>query len=218
MTSTTDDEARWAEAQSLLDRLPTESAEERLRRWRRRMVLLVVAVGLGGAAVGLVVVLLFRGTLTHRVETPLWQEITGLVVMGLALVLMIAGLVVQLRGNRRLTVWRTPLAPLTRAQRKELADAVKGKASVRDERLSLARYMAEVVLHQRTQLTGQVGLLLLFVGQWLTSPSVVRLGIVAGYGVLLAVAVPFLRRSASRAQRFLEAHPTPDVRAGEVEP
>jgi hypothetical protein len=208
VTPAVDDDARWAEAQSLLDRLPTESAEASLRRWRMRMVLLVVALVLGGAALGLVVVLAVSGGGQHRDDVPTWQEITGLVVMGFALVLMIVGLVVQIRGNRRLRVWSQPFAVLTRDQRKEVAAMVKGRAPVRKDRLPLARYMAEATVHQRAQVTGQIGLLLLFVGQWLSRPGTVRLVIVLGYAALLAIAIPFLRRGVVRAQRFLEEHPS----------
>jgi hypothetical protein len=172
------------------------------------MVLLVVALTLGAIAIGLVVALAFgRGRALH-VDAPPWQEITGLVVMGLALVLMVVGLVLQLRGNRRLRVWSQPFAVLTRGQRKELAAMVRGRAPVREDRLPLARYMAEATVHLRTQVTAQIGLLLLFAGQWLTTPGTARLVIVLGYAALLAVAIPFFRRGAARAQRFLDAHPT----------
>jgi hypothetical protein len=46
LDSTANDEARWAEAQSILDRTPTESAERRMRRSRRLMVSIVVVVEL----------------------------------------------------------------------------------------------------------------------------------------------------------------------------
>ncbi|MCF6506504.1 hypothetical protein E9549_03640 [Blastococcus sp. MG754426] len=44
-----DDESRWAEAQSLLERAPTPSAEERLRHWRRVRVASVLALGAAAA-------------------------------------------------------------------------------------------------------------------------------------------------------------------------
>lgn len=115
MTAATD-EGRWAEAQSLMDSRPTEAAEQRLARWRRGRLLFVLGLTAAGVAVGLVVILLAGGRGTAaRTEPPLWQEVTGAVVSGMGCVLALVGLVAVLRGNKRLRVWRNPLAPLTPA-------------------------------------------------------------------------------------------------------
>ena len=209
MTTGTD-EARWAEAQSLLDRMPTESAEERLRRWRRLRMLLSVGLVLAGAAVGLVVLLLVGAGADGAEDGPLWQDILGLGVIVVGFVLTVVGLVVQLRGNRRLHVWRNPLAPLTRAQRKELVAQVRGRGEHPGERLPLARYMAELLVNQRTAMTGQAGLLLLFAGQWVMSPATWRLLGAAALAVLLLLGVTVQRRDVVRARAFLEAHPAPE--------
>jgi hypothetical protein len=212
MTSGTD-EARWAEAQSLLDRMPTESAQERLRRWRRLRLLFVLGMAVVGLVVGLVVVLLVDGGMDSAEDEPLWREIVGLVVLGIATVVIVAGLVVQLRGNRRLHVWRNPLAPLTRAQNKELIAQVRGRREPVAEHLPLARYMAELLVHQRTAMTGQIGLLLLFAGQWIMSPTAWRLVVAAVLAGTLLLAMPFLRRDVARGRAFLDAHPAPESSA-----
>jgi hypothetical protein len=83
----TGEDALWAEARSLLDRAPTESAEQRLGRWRRTRVLAVVAVLLSGTAVVLVVAVLFRDALGERpaVDVPSWRAAAGFGLAGAGL-------------------------------------------------------------------------------------------------------------------------------------
>lgn len=212
MTSAEDD-ARWAEATSLLDRAPTESATDRLRRWRRLRVAAALALGTAGAVTGLVLFLLLDVGVAPETDPPLWQVILGLVIQTLALVVIVVGLVVQVKGNRRLRVWRSAMAPLTRGQQKELVAIVRGRAPVVPGRLPLVRYMAELLVHQRSALTGQVGLLVLFAGQWIVSPAAWRLAMVALLAVMFSVAAVFLRRDLARARQFLARHPAADSAA-----
>lgn len=128
--------------------------------------------------------------------------VVGLGVVAVGRVLAVAGLVVQLKGSRRLHVWRNPLTSLTRAQRREL----RGRSP-------LARYAAELTVHQRSGLPGQAGLLLLFAGGWIGSPSVWRAVFAAVLAVVLALSVAVARRDVVRARAFLDAHPAPEVSA-----
>jgi hypothetical protein len=74
------DDARWADAVSLLERTPTDSATQRLRHSRRMQVLLVVSVMLASAAVMVLVVVFFRGSLEARTEhVPTWQVVVGFI-------------------------------------------------------------------------------------------------------------------------------------------
>jgi hypothetical protein len=203
------DEDRWAEAQSLLDRTPTESAEERLRRWRRLRLSVVLGVSAASLVLALVVVLLAGHGTAAETEPPVWQQVAGLGVEVLALVVIVAGLVLQLKGNRRLRVWSNPMAALTRGQRKQLIADVRGGGAVEPARLPLARYMAELLVHQRTALTGQVGLVVLFAGQWVVSPTAWRLNMVALMFVIWSASMFFLRRDVGRARAFLDRHPDP---------
>jgi hypothetical protein len=203
------DEDRWAEAQSLLDRTPTESAEERLRRWRRLRLSFVIGLSAAGLVLALVVVLLVGHGAADEAEPPVWQQVAGLGVEVLALVVIVAGLVLQLKGNRRLRVWSNPMAALTRGQRKQLIADVRGGGAVEPARLPLARYMAELLVHQRTALTGQVGMVVLFAGQWVVSPTAWRLNMVALMFVIWCASMFFLRRDVSRARAFLDRHPDP---------
>jgi hypothetical protein len=177
------------------------------------VLLFIAGMVLAGLTLGLVLVLVIGEGVDGGDGGPLWRDVLGLVVLGLATVVIVVGLVVQLRGNRRLHVWRNPLAPLTRAQRKELVAQVRGRGEHPAERLPLARYMAELLVHQRTAMTGQIGLLLLFAGQWIGSPSTWRVLLMAVFAVVVLVGMPFVRRDVVRARAFLEAHPAPEASA-----
>jgi len=202
------DEDRWAEALSLVDRTPTESAAERLRRWRRLRLSFVIGLSVAGLVLGLVVLLVGHG-MAATTDPPVWQELSGIAVEALALVVIVAGLVLQLKGNRRLRVWSNPMAALTRRQRKQLIADVRGGGPVDPARLPLARYMAELLVHQRTALTGQVGLVVLFAGQWIVSPTAWRLTMSALMFVMWSVSTFFMRRDVGRARAFLDRHPDP---------
>ena len=92
-------------------------------------------------------------------------------------------------------------------QRKELAAQVRGRRSVEPARVPLARLMAEQLVHQRTVFVTNLGLGILFVGQWIASPSVWRAVLGGAYAVLVTEAFLFAQRDARRAQRFLDEHP-----------
>lgn len=206
----TDDEARWAEARSLLDGTPSGSARRRLRRWRTLRLLFVASVVLTGAVAGLVVHLVLDGGVDGAADgTPLWRRITGFTVVALGLVVTVVGAVTQVRAVRALGAWRSPLAPLTREQRTLLLAQVRGRAPVDAARLPQARHLAEVLVQQRTAPVSQFGLLALFAGQWIMAPTAFRLALVGLLAVLTLVAVRLLRRDASRARAFLLAHPAP---------
>ena len=205
----TGDEERWAEARSLLDRTPTESAEQRLRRWRRHRVVALAALLLVSAAVGVILAVLVGGVASDASEAPAWPQVTGFVIAAAGLALQLSGVVAAVRGNRRLRVWRSPVAVLTRAQRKQLVAQVRGRRPVDPDRLPLARLLAEQLVAQRNGMLANLGLEVAFVGLWMATPSTGRAVIAVGYGLLLAVLWPFLQRDTRAARRFLATHPTP---------
>ena len=209
---TADDEARWAEAQSLLDRRPTESAAQRLRRSRRNRWLLIAALVLVGlaAAVLLALFVLDDGTDRRRTEdVPTWQVVTGFAISGLGLLFMVVALVVQFRGLRRVRAWGSPLHVLTLRQRKELLRQVRGRGPDVPERVPLARHLAEVLLAQRLGLPVQAGLLVNFAGLWIVDRETVRLVLVAVFAVLLVVGGVLVQCESRRARRYLVEVPEP---------
>lgn len=202
--------ARWAEAQSVLDRAPTESAEQRLRRWRQLRLLVIVAVVLVSVAVAVVVFVVVRGRPSHtRADLPTWQMVLGVIIAAAGLIFQCYGVVVLLRRNRRLRAWRSPMAVLTSAQRKEVRDQVRGKAPIDPDRVPLARDLAERLIAQSIVVVTNAGLAIAFVGQWVLSPSYWRLGMTIAYGLLLGISWPFVQRDVHRARRFLAEHPDP---------
>jgi type VI protein secretion system component VasK len=73
--------------------------------------------------------------------------------------------------------------------------------------------MAELLVHQRTAMTGQVGLLLLFAGQWIGSPTPWRLILTGVFAGMVLLGMTFVRRDVVRARAFLESHPAPEASA-----
>lgn len=205
------DEDRWAEARSLLDRAPTEPAEQRIRRWQRQMALLIVGIVVLGLAFTAAAVAWFDDAdVGGSTDAPPWRETGGLVVSAVAVVVLVWAVVVQWRGNRRRKAWRSPLVPLTRGQRKELWARVRDDDEVPPDRLPLARHLAESVAGQRILLVLGIGIVLMWTGQLIAAPSAWRLGLVVGYAAVNAVGLPWILRNERRARRLLADHPAPD--------
>lgn len=205
-TEQVDDGARWAEAQSLLARTPTESAARRLRRWQRLFLLTaVVLVTATGTAVLLIV---FRGSFpASPSHAPTGQVVTGFVLAGAGLVLQFCGVVALVLANRRLRGWSSPLSALTRAQLGELRAQVTGHRPVDEARVPLARMLAEQSVAQRTAPVSNAGQASLLAGLWIASPAHWRAVLAAAFALLIAVGWPFVQRDVRRARRFLAEHP-----------
>ena len=206
--TTTDDDARWADALSLLERTPTESAAQRLRRARRLRWLFVASLLLVTLALGAIVALLLIDPSTdHDTDVPTWRAVAGFSICGLGLLVAAVALVIQFRGLRRAGVWRSPLHVLRFGQRRELLRQVRGRGPDVPERIPLARHMAEVLLTQRLALPVQAGLLLNFAGLWIADPRTYRLVLIVVLGAVLLGAGIAFRRENRRARRYLAEHP-----------
>lgn len=206
-----DDEARWAEAQSILDRTPTESAELRLRRSRRNRWLLIVAFVLLGLAVAVLLALFVFDPLTEgnrsEEDAPTWRAVTGFSLSGLGLLFMVVALVIQFRGLRRVRAWGSPLHVLTFRQRRELLAQVRGRGPDVQERIPLARHLAEVLLIQRLSLPVMAGLVVNFVGLWIVDQETYRLVFIVVLVAALVGSGLAFRRESRRARRYLAEHP-----------
>ena len=149
------------------------------------MILLIAGiVVLGVALVAASVAWFDDASVGGSYDGPLWREITGLVVSFLATVVLACAVVVQWRGNRRRMAWRSPLVALTSGQRKALMRDVRENADVPPDRLPLARHVAETVAGQRILIVINLGILLIWTGQLIASPSWWRLGLVVLYGAV----------------------------------
>jgi hypothetical protein len=109
MAEPPDDEARWAEAQALLDHAPAEPAHRQAARLRydRRAVRFAGVVL--GAAVGVALVLLAVDAPPEHGDPPTWRVVTGISVSVLGLVLLGARLARPYGSRLRLA---GPLGPL----------------------------------------------------------------------------------------------------------
>ena len=188
---TTDDESRWAEALSLVERRSSAPAERRPRRGRA----LALALALGCVAV------LAAWFLGDGVGGVL-QLLGGLP--------MIASGVTLVRGAERVWPWRRPLDVLTIRQRRELVHQLRGRAPLVPGRVALVRALAETLVdrhQQRGLLMLALGSTLTFVGGTVREPEAWRplvSGLVAAF---LLVALVVSHRDVARARRFLEQHP-----------
>jgi hypothetical protein len=206
------DEARWAEAQSILDRAPTESAERRMRRSRRLMVLLVLGVVLATMALVslLMVSVVDRGALEPDRDPATWQRVLGLTLSTLGMVVALTAFVLQVRSHRRMGAWRNPLFPLESRQRKALLAQVRGRSAAVPARLPLARYLAQALSARRPLLLLNIGLLTSFIGQWLTLRTSFHLVLLGAMAVGVVITSVFFRRDSRLARRFLAEHPATD--------
>jgi len=201
------DEERWAQAESILAKNPTPSAEARVRRVRTMLWLFVAGMLVLGLAVGVLAVVLFGHGRHRAAEVPAWQEITGLAVQLAGVVIEIAGIVILRRRRQWGARWRAPTAVLTRAQRRSLVRQVRGRIPAEPARLRLTRDLAGRLLDQRGVLVLYVGIAIVNVGQTILHPTAFRIGLTVVLLVLYAVVIPLGRRQRRQAQRFLAEHP-----------
>lgn len=211
------DDERWGEAQSVLDRMPTPTAHQRLRRHRTVSLSVVAGLVLMSVAVGVLVFVLFRGsagsTGGEDPDPPLWQVVSGTALLAAGLVLEVVGFLAMRRAGVYRDRWRRPTSVLTRGQRRALLAQVRGRVPADPARLPLARYLARQLRVQMSGLLLYVGLVVLQIGQAVTNPSVWRSTFAAALTVLYAVVLTLFQRDARRADRFLAEHPDP-VEAG----
>jgi hypothetical protein len=210
-SGTADDDARWAEALSILGDGPSQAAEDRLRRVRRTRVLLVLVATLVVVALAVVVGLLFLdvadGDAARDDDTPAWAGAVGAVLSILGGVLMVVGGVLLIRSMRRTRSWRRSLDVLTLRQRRQLVRQVRGRDLLAAEHIPLARVQAEILADQRAPLVVLSAAALNFVGINVRDPEPWRLiaGVLAA--CLAIAALVFSRRDVGRARRFLQQHP-----------
>lgn len=197
--------ARWAEALASLEHGPTPAVRARVTK-RRRLVL-----GIAGSV--LLVAVAVPLLLPDRPDEPSADdgstalEVIGLVVMGLA-VLLLATAVVRLfrtwRGR-----WISPLTPLTRQQNRALFAQVRGTAPVDPEHLPLARHVAETMLLQRPVLLLLLGVVVQLLGLALLNSSWWWAAAAVAYAVIAVAGWRTIRRSERAARRFLDQYPEP---------
>ena len=205
------DDERWAQALSILGDQPTHRASEHLRRRRRLALATGIGVVVAGVAAGVLGFALASGDAgSDSADPPVWQELTGLTVQGVGMVIEVYGLVVMLRaGLLRKNRWTVPAAVLTREQRKSLLDQVRGRAAVDPGRLALVRDTARQMLRQRGLLALFVGILLIQIGGALSSPELWRTLMAGAFVVLYGWLFWVLERNARKAERFLATHAEP---------
>ncbi|RBY94662.1 hypothetical protein DQ244_05080 [Blastococcus sp. TBT05-19] len=207
MTASLDDDARWAEARRIVDGLPSETLEARVRRLRGLTILAVVGGVLVSIGLGLAFSLIAGHDGGTEAETPAWRRIVGVLGAAGSVVLVLTALRIQWRARRRFGLWTSPLMVLDRQQQKRLHRELRGTEPLDPEHVPLVRLLAENQLNQRSLIVTQLGLLLLFTGQWISSPSPWRATMVGFSALLVAGTIVVVRRNERPALRFLAEHP-----------
>ena len=212
---TTSDEQRWADAESILDGVPTEEARRRLRRFRRTVLALVVGLAVVGGVLGGIV----GAAGAHRSRpTPDpawgWQQTVGLVLGLVGMVVVVVVLVVQWRSGRLRFAWNNPALVLTRRQRKQLSAEIRGRRPAGPRHLRVARALAAHGGSPGLLTALFAGLLLLLVGPALLTPSGGRWLYTGAMCVAYTALMGFAVRSSRQVQRFLAEHPDPQAAQG----
>ncbi|NEK87195.1 hypothetical protein GCU60_15745 [Blastococcus saxobsidens] len=201
------DGERWAEAQRILDGLPSQALEARIRHRVRLSILLGTGLVLLAAGAAFALLAWLGDEPATADDDPRWRTIAGLVLTAGAFVLVIVGGVTQWRANRRLGGLRTPLMVLDRRQQKLLLDELRGVVPLDQAHVGLVRHLAERQTGQRALLLLQLGLLLMFVAQFIGSPSAWRLAMVLVFGAGFGVLALMVLRNERQARRFLAEQP-----------
>ena len=198
------DDERWADAEAMLRRHPLADAGD----WRPRTRKVDRWLAGSLVAVAAAVVVWVVGVRADGDPAGGWQVVA--VVLALAgFVLQWAGLAVGFRTDSVYARREKPLSVLTRAQRRELRDQVRGRVPVRPERRALVRWQAEQQALGPVQLVQGCGILMWTLALGATD-DVVWLRVlrgVAALAVLGAGSVTLL--AARRGRRSLAAHPEP---------
>lgn len=194
-----------------------EPVEQRVRVARRRRLLLLVPLALALGA------LMFFTDVVPGEESragsraggddPAWPSVTGLVLMAVGMVGLLASQVRLLRDRElRRSLWgnrRTGLWALTGAQRRALTRQVTGKAAVLDEDLPATREVARAAVAQKGLLATLPFAALLMCGAALAARGAVVTVLALGVLAVMLTSSVVARTRIRQAQHFLTEHPAP---------
>ena len=215
VTADADDETRWADAGSILDGTPTESARRRLAQFRRRMraglvAAFLVALVVGGLLGWAIASGTDDGARSGTGDSSSgWADVVALVLLAAGVVLLAVGLVRMWRAGAWRGSWSAPSLVLTRVQRKHLLDQVRGRRPADPARIRLARDVAGRLLRLRGIDWVFAGVVVTQVGTAVGDPSAFRWLYVAAFCLGFAVLLGLLRRQRAQAQAFLDRNPVP---------
>lgn len=202
MTANVPDD-QWASANAMLAN-PNLQLPRDIAKARQRRILFVVVGVLLMAGVGAAIGLALSDGSANSTDVPALQVIVGLVIAASGLVLQFWGVRRQWRRGSALNYWRGPLAGLKRAQRKRLLNQVRGRVPVQSGTERLSVLQAHVMIHQRLTTVGNCGLAVLWLGLFISSPTLWRAALALFLILLVVAATPFIERDARAAERFID--------------
>lgn len=201
------DEARWAQAESILRAQPTEDARRGIRRRRVLLWSLVAGFTVLGLGLGVLLVLLLGGHRRHA-EPSGWQVAVGFTLSGCGLVLTALSLVLIIRRGRWGQAYRSPSAVLAVRQRRYVMAQIRGRRPADPQRLGLTRDLAQRLEEQmRLTLPIFIGVALINFGNVLQARDAFHYVFVASWVAFLLLVLVLWGRQRRKARRFLEEHP-----------
>ena len=180
------------------------------RRWRRRWVWVVVAVGAAVVA-GVALVWALSGRRDSmevaQTSTPVWKLWLSATMMVLVVTMAVAYLVLVRRGGLIAANRESPLWTVSWRERRRLVEVVRRSEAPSGPEGQLVRAAAEQLRRGRLMVVLPVALALTVIGQALMYKIAVAWLIAGLMLVLLALVVVVMLRDARAAERFLAAHP-----------
>jgi hypothetical protein len=203
-------EIRWREAQSVLDGVPDDGAQQRLNHQRRTRTWNAVGALLGLLLVTIVYFAFFghrSGASTQPTSPPLWWEVFGLSLTVVGIAIEIPFLIRTFR-TRRYTR-SAPTQVLARQERKQLLKEVRGQQPAVPTHLPLARDLARRLTIQSHLRFLMLGGVFIAVGSAISSGRAFNTSIAVVVTVIFAISTILLTRDNKMARRFLSEHPGP---------
>jgi hypothetical protein len=204
-----DDHAqRWLDAEAVLHGQLTPTAQRRSRRSRIIRITVIIAAPILGFALAL----LWAKSgweLPSAGEAPDTSglEVAGLVLVVCGFVMVILGLVWQIRSRQFIPAWRSPLVNLSRKDRKELIRLIRRGEVPSAGREELARYLATRMKGQYPHLLRLAGAgVLLYSGQALIDGNAIYTWAIAVLVALFLVTAVNMVRDLRRASHWLDLH------------
>jgi hypothetical protein len=203
-------EHRWREAQSVLDGVPDEGAQRRLKRQMNKRTGTAVGVLLVFVLVAVVYFALFghrSGASAQPPSVPVWKQVFGLSLSVVGLAMETFGTVQVFRTRRFMRT--SPTQVLARQERKQLLKEVRGQQPAVPTHLPLARDLARRLTIQSRLRFLMLGGWFIVVGQTVSINRPFNTFVAVGVTLIFALSTLLLTRDNKMAHRFLSQHPGP---------
>ncbi|TXR57455.1 hypothetical protein [Quadrisphaera setariae] len=207
--STPSDEERWEQALSIAQGTPTPPALDRQRRRRRDVLLWLIGLLAAASAAGFVAGLLFPDAFGGPAGNSADSDQRDAVVLVTVLVgfaVEAVGIAMLVRARQWGARWRSPVAVLTRTQRRLVLREVRGRVPAHQDHLPVSLDLARRLVSTDGLLVMFAGFSIMQLGRLVDQSGLVSTLWTSGVLALFLVAAVLVLRDRLRAQRFLDRH------------